>query len=133
MKLDDLLDKFNLISRADGLIWSISTLLPHRRSHKGRQAGPWRIDPGVREIHIDRMHSTGGAAERLLREAHIPIAGRRITADEAIFLVRARQARIAEYRLLRAGFTFGPRHRWIDPRNVQWAARHQAKMPVWGK
>lgn len=60
----------------------------------------------------------------------IPIANRRITSQEAIFWVQARQARIAEYRLLRAGFAFGPRHRWIDPRNVQWAAG-KGKMPVW--
>lgn len=132
MGTDDILDKFNLIGRVQGLLWSLTSYLPHRKSHKGRKVGKWRVDGGVREIHIDRMQNTGGEAERVLERAHIPIAGRRITDKEAIFLVRARQAKWAELVLLRAGVALGPGHRMIDPANVKYAAGKGA-VPLWGQ
>jgi len=125
MELDDFLDKFNLLWRGQGFLWSLLSWLPFRHSHKGRKVGSWSIAGGVREI--------GGEAERLLAKAMIPIAGRRITSKEAIFLVKARQAGWAEYLLLRAGAAIGPGHRWIDPENVRRASRQQAPVPLWSE
>jgi len=131
MSLDDFLDKFNWISRAHGLLWGLTTYLPHRATHKGRKVGPWQLDGGTRQISVDRYHTTGGQAERILQRAHIPIAGRRITSREALFLVKSRQAAWAEYNLLRAGAVLGPTHKIIDPRNVAWAGKFQTAVPVW--
>ena len=127
MNLDDILDKFNWSDRIQGFVWSLTSWLPHRRTRKGRKVGPWRIDGGTCAIHIDREHMTGAEAERILQRAHIPIAGRRITSKEAIFLVRSRQAAWAEYILLRAGITLGPGHKMIDPANVK---RTAGKKPI---
>lgn len=131
MGIDDFLDKFNLISKAHGLLWGLTTWLPHRRAHKGRHVGPWRVDGGTRAIHVDRQHTTGAEAEAILWRAHIPIAGRRITDREAIFLVKSRQAAWAEYNLLRAGAVLGPGHAIIDPRNVTWAGKFETAVPLW--
>jgi len=65
MGLDDFLDKFNLLSRVQGAVWSLGSYLPHRASHKGRKVGAWRVDGGTREIRVDRWHTTGGQAEGL--------------------------------------------------------------------
>lgn len=130
MNMLDLLDKFNWMDRAQGLVWAMTTYLPHQRSHKGRKVGPYVIDGGVTEIHIDRAHSTGGEAERALARAHVPIAGRRVTSKEAIFLVRSRQAEWAEYVLLRAGVVLGPNHRMIDEANYSYAA-NKGPVPMW--
>jgi len=131
MELDDFLDKFNLLGRGQGFLWSLLSWLPFRRSHKGRKTGSWSIAGGVREIRVDRSITTGGEAERLLKKAQIEIAGRRITSKEAIFIVKARQASWAEYLLLRGGAAIGPGHRWIDPENVRRASRHEAPVPLW--
>ena len=133
MELDDFLDKFNWISRGQGFLWSLLSWLPFRHSHKGRKIGSWSIEPGVREIRVDRSITTGGEAERLLAKARIPIAGRRITSKEAIFLVKARQAGWAEYLLLRAGAALGPGHRMIDPENVRRASKHTEPVPLWSQ
>lgn len=131
MDAGDILDKFDLIDRAQGWLWAITSWLPRRKSRKGRKVGKLRLDGGVREIRIDRMKNTGGEAERVLEKAHIPIAGRRITSKEAIFLVRARQAAWAELNLMRAGIQLGPGHRLIDQRNVGYAAGKDT-VPLWG-
>lgn len=131
MGLDDFLDKFNLISRVQGQVWGLTSYLPHRASHKGRKVGPWRVDGGTREIRVDRWHTTGGQAERILKRVNIPIAGRRITDREAIFLVRERQAAWAEYNLLRAGAALGPGHVMIDPDNVRRAGQYTEAVPAW--
>jgi len=131
MGLDDVLDKFNLLSRVQGAVWSLGSYLPHRSSHKGRKVGPWRVDGGTREIRVDRWHTTGGQAERILKRVAIPIAGRRITSREAIFLVRERQAAWAEYNLLRAGVALGPGHVMIDPDNVRRAGQYNEAVPAW--
>lgn len=133
MGLDDFLDKFNLLSRVQGAVWSLGSYLPHRASHKGRKVGPWRVDGGTREIHVDRWHTTGGQAERILKRVAIPIAGRRITDREAIFLVRERQAAWAEYNLLRAGAALGPGHVMIDPDNVRRAGQYNEAVPAWAR
>ena len=133
MGLDDFLDKFNLISRVQGAVWSLGSYLPHRASHKGRKVGPWRVDGGTREIRVDRYHTTGGQAERILKRVAIPIAGRRITSGEAIFLVRERQAAWAEYNLLRAGVALGPGHHMIDPENVRRAGQYNEAVPAWAR
>jgi len=133
MGLDDFLDKFNLLSRVQGAVWSLGSYLPHRASHKGRKVGPWRIDGGTREIHVDRWHTTGGQAERILKRVAIPIAGRRITSREAIFIVRERQAAWAEYNLLRAGAALGPGHVMIDPDNVRRAGQYNEAVPAWAR
>lgn len=131
MGLDDFLDKFNLISRVQDAVWSLRSYLPHRASHKGRKVGAWRVDGGTREIRVDRWHTTGGQAERILKRVAIPIAGRRITDREAIFLVRERQASWAEYNLLRAGAALGPGHVMIDPDNVRRAGPYTEAVPAW--
>lgn len=131
MGLDDFLDKFNLISRVQGAVWSLGTYLPHRKTHKGRAVGPWLVDGGTRQISVDRAYTTGGMAERILQRVNIPIAGRRITDREAIFTVKARQAQWAEYALLRGGAVLGPTHRIIDPRNVAWAGKYTTAVPAW--
>lgn len=132
MGLNDLLDKFNWIDRAQGMVWSLTSLLPHRKTHKGRKVGGWVVEPGVREIRIDRWENSGGEAEELLKRAHVPIAGRRITDREAIFLVRSRQAAWAELLLMRGGIALGPRHQMIEPANVRYAAGKGA-VPLWGQ
>jgi hypothetical protein len=133
MNLDDFLDKFNLLSRVQGAVWSLGSYLPHRSSHKGRKVGPWRVDGGTREIRVDRYHTTGGQAERILKRVAIDIAGRRITSGEAIFLVRERQAAWAEYNLLRAGVALGPGHVMIDPDNVRRAGQYNEAVPAWAR
>lgn len=128
MGLDDFLDQFNLIDRAQGLIASI-VRTPYRKSHKGRKEKKLRLDPGACELHIDRTQNTGREAEDVLSEAHITVFGRRMTDKEFILSVKARQGRIAELRLLRAGIALGPGHQMIDPANVKYAAG-KGKMPV---
>lgn len=131
MNLDDFLDHFNLIDRAQGILWGLTSWLPRRKSHKGRKVGALRIDGGTTEIRINRLTNTGGEAERILAAAHIPIAGRRIRAKEAIFVVRTRQAAWAELLLLRAGVHMSEHHQMIDPANVKYAAGKGA-IPIWG-
>jgi len=131
MGLDDFLDRFNLIDRVQGFVWGLGTFLPHRATHKGRPVGPWRVDGGTRAIHVDRTQTAGGQAERILARARIPVAGRRVTDGEAIFLVKSIQAAWAEYNLLRGGAVLGPTHQIIDPRNVAWAGKFQTAVPVW--
>lgn len=128
MGLDDFLDKFNVIDRAQGLIASIMRT-PYRKSHKGRKEAKLRLDPGACELHIDRTQNTGQEAEDVLAAAHITVFGRRMTDNEYILSVKARQGRIAELRLLRAGIALGPGHKMIDPRNVGYSAG-KGKMPV---
>jgi len=130
--IDDILDKFNIIDRVQGVLWGLTTWLPRRRTRKGRKVGPWRIDGGTREIRIDRTANTGGDAERALKRAHIPIAGKRITTKEAIFVVRARQAKWAELVLLRSGIRLAGSHKMIDARNIAYAAGKGA-LPLWGQ
>jgi hypothetical protein len=126
MPLDDVLDLFNLIDRAEGWLAGALTLVPHRHRN-----GAWHWQPGMREIRVDRASNTGGEAERCLARYHIPVHGRRITSAEAIFLVRASQAEFAEYNLPRAGLVLGPQHRMINPDNARWAARHNGPAPAW--
>lgn len=128
MGLDDFLDQFNLIDRAQGLIASI-VRTPYRKSHKGRKEKKLRLDPGACELHIDRTQNTGQEAEDVLTEAHITVFGRRMTDKEFILSVKPRQGRIAELRLLRAGIVLGPGHKMIDPRNVGYSAG-KGKMAV---
>lgn len=133
MGLDDFLDKFNWIDRVQGVLWGLTTYLPHQRSRKGRKVGEWRVDGGTREIRVDRAHTSGGDAERILERVSVGIAGKRITDREAIFLVKERQASWAEYNLLRAGAVLGPGHKMIDPENVQWAGQYAEAVPAWAQ
>jgi hypothetical protein len=131
MGIFDVLDMFNIIDRVQGQLWGLTSYLPHRASHKGRKVGPWRIDGGTREIHVDREHTAGIEAERILKRVNISIAGRRVTDREAIFLVRERQASWAEYNLLRAGVALGPGHAMIDLDNVRRAGQYTEAVPAW--
>lgn len=132
MNLDDFLDNFNLIDRAQGLLWGLTSWLPYRCSHKGRKEKKWRVDGGTTEIRIDRMTNTGGEAERILAAACIPIAGRRIRAQEAIFSVKTRQAAWAELILMRARVRLAANHKMIDPDNARYAAE-KGPVPLWGQ
>ena len=127
----DLLNKFNVMDMAQGWLWSLTSWLPHKRSHKGRKIGKLRVEGGVRWIRVDRSATSGSEAEAILKAAHIPIGGRRITSQEASFLVRARQAAWAELILLRAGVKLAENHKIIDPHNISYAV-NKGPLPLWG-
>ncbi len=65
---------------------------------------------------------SGLDAEELLRRHGVPVWGRWFIQDNLLFCVKKRQARWAEYLLMRRGIpvTSGP----FDPRNVLYARRH---------
>ena len=111
----DLLNAVNVVDRLGGLILSIR----HGGGHTFR---------------FDRTHYTGQQVEDMLRRYKIAVFGRRITSDHAILSVPLKQARWAEYVLLRAGIV--PEGPLIDARNAAWAGRHapgQAPKPWRGK
>lgn len=136
MRLDDFLDKFNWIARLMGVLPFVASFLPYRKSHKGRKVGPYVVDGGMWEIHIDSTCGsdwTGAYTERFLNARHIHVYHPlRVTTDEFIMSVKRRQAAWAEYQLARAGAPFGKGHRWYDKRNAQWSANQEA-VPMWGK
>lgn len=131
----DFWDFFNLfdklIDRPRGFLKS---LLPHRRSHKGRKVGKVKIEPGLWELRIKRGNGasqTGGDMERRCKEVGVEVYGRRVLNDEFICYIQRRQARWAEQVLLRAGIEFSPKYRWFDPRTPKWAGRHAGPVPTW--
>ena len=110
MKWLDLLDAFNLIDRVEGLIM-----------------GLFYRDMGrtVRVLHSEE--ATGNEYEALLKRYHVVVYGRRATSKYLIFQVKTKQAKWAEYLLLRAG---APVVTTFDHRNVKWAGRHApGKLP----
>lgn len=104
----DLLDAANLIDRIHGLLLTAK----HGGSHAFR---------------IDRSKWTGAEVERLLKRYKIPVFGRRVTTNHAIFLVSHKQAAWAEYVMLRAGIV--PDGPLVNPKNAGWAARHAPGQP----
>lgn len=113
MILLDLLDMFNLLDRIEGFVMGL------RYRDMGRT---------VRIAHSDGQ--TGQGWEDLLRRYHVVIYGRRVTSKHLIFSVKTKQAKWAEYLLLRAG---APVETSFDGRNAAWAARHPAGQlpPAW--
>lgn len=129
MNLDDFLNLFDWINRVQGFVWSLTSWWPRRRSHKGRKVGGLRVDGGTKRIEVDRKHSTGMEAERALKRAHIPIAGRGITSKVAYFLVRSRQYKWALYVLLRAGVVVSSP---VPADVARWAGGQAGPVPLWG-
>ncbi len=109
----DILDAVNVVDRLGGLILSIR-------------------HGGAHTFAIDRTKHTGQQVEDVLKRYKIAVFGRRITSTHAILSVPNKQARWAEYVMLRAGIV--PDGPLIDARNAPWAGRHapgQAPRP-WG-
>ena len=109
----DILDLFNLIDRLEGLVMGLVY------GDMGRT---------VKVEHTDGQ--TGADWEALLKRYHVVIYGRRVTSKHLLFRVKAKQARWAEYLLLRAGAPVVPT---FDHRNAGWAGRHTpgALPPAW--
>ena len=99
----DILDMVNVIDRLSGLLLGI-------------------YHGGAHTFRFDRTATTGADVERLLRRYRIAVFGRRITDRYALLSVPSRQARWAEYVLLRAGIV--PDGPLLDARNAAWAGRH---------
>lgn len=132
--LDSFLDMFNIIDRLDGLLGWLLSAIPHRRTTKGHPTGPYVVEAGMHELHIQATgaeSASGRQAEAALRHYGIHVWGRRITDDAIIMSVRTRQANWAEHVLLRAGISFAPAHRFHDPRANAWSARHAGPVPAW--
>lgn len=109
MNLLDLLDLFNWIDRGEWLLMAL------RYRDFGRT---------VKIEHKD--DKTGAGWEALLKRYHVVIFGRRITSKYLIFSVKTKQAKWAEYLLLRAG---APVVSTFDHRNVAWASKHGGALP----
>lgn len=114
--LDDLLGLFNLIDRLEGLFSAL----------RYRDAG--------RVFAIPRADKPGGGhtlneVEALLSRYSVPIYGRTHDARCMYFHVKHRQARWAEYILLRAGVRFTSQP--VDARNAANAAKHTAPPRPW--
>jgi hypothetical protein len=138
MNLDDFLDFFNWISRAEGLV---SSVLHYDK--KRAAAGPPIVGiaselalsatgMSVWTFHIARNQGwTGGDAERLLKRYAIPIWGRRVTGQHFIFSVPRRQANWAEYLILRRGMTLDGQ--LYNPDNVRYAQKYAPgdQPPAW--
>lgn len=136
--MDSFLDAFNIIDRLEGFLGWLLSAVPHRHTTKGHPTGPFVIEAGLHELHIQRHAAATGAesasghqVEDTLRHYGIRVWGRRITDDEVIMSVQARQANWAEHVLLRAGVIFAPAHRFNDPRATVWAGRHANAVPAW--
>lgn len=105
----DFMDLFNWIDRAE---WLASAL---RYRDLGRT---------VRIEHADGQ--TGAGWEDLLKRYHVVIYGRRVTSKHLVFSVKTKQAKWAEYLLLRAGAPVVTR---FDGRNAAWASKHGGQLP----
>jgi hypothetical protein len=93
----DLLDAFNWIDRAQGVLMSLRHARPRRRARQRGEAGSWTFQ-------IPRTAGWSGAdIERFLNRYGIIVWGRRVTSQYLIFTVKRRQANWAEYLLLRRG------------------------------
>ena len=113
--LDDIAGGMNWIDRIEGLITRLR----------------WR-DVG-HEITITRADKggtlSGVEVESTLRRYGVRVCGRLHDSKTLSFTVKRRQARWAEYVLLRAGVPL--ESRLYDSRNMDWAARHSGLPRAW--
>lgn len=132
MKLGDLLDipaYFDPINLVEGVI---STFIRAEWDRAWRRAGVlgllWEIircvlNLNTHTIYLDRYCGWSGIqAERLLKRYGIPLWDRHLAGESVAFCVKKRQARWAEYVLMRAGCTLN--RRLADTRNSAWAKCH---------
>jgi len=99
----DLLDAFNWIDRAEGVLMSLRHAGRSRRARHRGEAGSWTFQ-------IPRAAGWSGVdVERFLNHYGIVIWGRRVTSQHLIFTVKRRQANWAEYLLLRRGIQVATR------------------------
>lgn len=100
----DLLDSFNWIDRLEGLVMAL------------------RYGDLGQTVKVDHTPGqTGSDLEAMLKRYGIVVYGRRVTSKHLIFRVKSKQARWAEYLLLRAR---APVSTQFDGRNAGWAGRH---------
>ena len=111
MSILDLLDAFNFIDRAQGLLAGI---------YYGGGSHQFRIEHGEA--------STGQDYEDMLRKRGVAVFGRRVTSKLLIFNVKARQARWAEHILVRAGAPIVSSR--VDASNDGASERHGGTLPV---
>jgi len=113
--LDDALGAMDWIDRLEGVITRLR----------------WR-DPGhgIAMTRADKGGTLSGVeTEETLRRYGVRVCGRGFDSRRLYFMVKRRQARWAEYLLLRAGVPLeNPLH---DPRVAAQAARHAGLPPAW--
>lgn len=115
----DFLDMFNWIDRAEWLVMAL------RYRDLGRTVRIEHAQPD--KSGKTPAAQTGEGYEALLRRYGVVIFGRRVTSKHLIFSVKTKQAKWAEYLLLRAG---APVVSTFDHRNVGWAGKHGGTLPV---
>lgn len=138
MNMDDFLDAFDLINRAEGLVSRVLHF-DRRRAAGGTPAVGFALELAKSAIGAEewtfqlRRDSgwCGGDAERLLKHYGVPIWGRRFTGKHFVFSIPRRQANWAEYLLLRRGMTLdGP---LFNPDNQRYALKYAPgdQPPAW--
>ena len=118
----DLLDLFNWIDRAEWLVMAL------RYRDLGRTVKVEHAQPD--KSGKTPAAQTGAGWEALLKRYGVVIYGRRVTSKHLVFRVKTKQAKWAEYLLLRAG---APVVTTFDARNTAWAGRHTpgSTPPAW--
>ncbi len=114
----DLMDAFNFIDRAEWLVMAL------RYRDIGRTVRIEHAKPD--KSGKTPAAETGNGYEALLKRYGVVIFGRRATSKYLIFSVKTKQAKWAEYLLLRAG---APVVTTFDRRNAGWASQHSGTLP----
>jgi len=99
MKILSIIDAFNVIARADGILHGA---LNFRHSKGGKRKLTW--EPGLTEFRVSRVGQHSGAdCDRMLARYYIDAHAKRVTSDEFIFSVPSHKAQWAAYILARGG------------------------------
>lgn len=138
MGLADILDLFNVVDRLEGFLSGLANAdWQGARKASGAagvvgELGNSLVGGNSWSFHVPREGNWSGASiESFLRHYGITIWGRRITSKHIIFSVKARQARWAEYLLLRRGI--GLDGRLYDGDNAVYAQKYAPgdQPPAW--
>ena len=122
---------FDIISRTHGMLATFYHA-DWRRAYRRAgwlglvtELGRSVISANAPTIYVRRYtHWRGIDVEWLLARHGITIWDRGLSGDDLYFCVKLRQARWAEYVLLRAGVPVNVERTLIDPRNAGWVLRH---------
>ena len=87
--IDDILDIFNVIDRAEGWLAALTNV--ERGTHHKRA-----VKRGMTQISVSRDEATGQEIEDYLKKYHVPVHGKRLPSKEVIILVPSQQADMAK-------------------------------------